>query len=518
MEHTRPPLLIRADANSHIGTGHVMRCLALAQAWQAAAGKVIFITACESEALRRRLIGEKLEVVALSDPRDWQTVARALSAHPDAWVALDGYQFDTAYQQRFKDAGHRLLVIDDLAQLDRYVADLVVNQNLGAQGLTYVRQPTTRLLRGTDYVLLRKEFLSQLDSRREAPERASKVLVTLGGADPDNATLTIVGALKRVDADNLEVVVAVGASYPHFPTLQAAIGTPGSPLLTPHSALRTPHFTLLHNASNMPELMAWADVAISAGGTTAWELAFMGVPTLTVVLASNQQRSVDGLSALGVVENLGWHARLAENETAQRVRWLLNDRNHRKLMNQAGQALVDGMGARRVIAAMSRPSASGLVDFTLCLRPIVAGDSSFLWRLANDPTVRATSYTHDPVPFERHVQWLAGKLASPDTRMWILEVDQEPVAQIKYDRKEPDMAEVGFSVVADLRGHGLGTRLLELTADLACQELQVRRLRGRLYAHNIASARAFAKAGYHFVEEFEIDRVLCHAYERSCPS
>ena len=250
MEHTRPPLLIRADANSHIGTGHVMRCLALAQAWQAAAGKVIFITACESEALRRRLIGERLEVVALSDPRDWQVVARALAAHPDAWVALDGYHFDTAYQQRFKDAGHRLLVIDDLAQLDQYVADLVLNQNLGAQGLTYAHQPATRLLRGTDYVLLRKEFLSHLETRREAPERARKILVTLGGADPDNATLTIVRALQRLDADSLEVVVAVGASYPYFDALQAAIGTPGSPLRTPHS--RTPPLPASPSSATRP--------------------------------------------------------------------------------------------------------------------------------------------------------------------------------------------------------------------------------------------------------------------------
>ncbi len=235
MDHTLPPLLIRADANSHIGTGHVMRCLALAQAWQAAGGKVIFITACESEALRRRLIGEKLEVVALSDPRDWQVVARALAAQPNAWVALDGYHFDTAYQQRFKDAGHRLLVIDDLAQLDRYVADLVLNQNLGAQGLTYAHQPATRLLRGTDYVLLRKEFLSHRETRREAPERARRILVTLGGADPDNVTLTIVRALQRLDADSLEVVVAVGASYPYFDDLQAATGAPRSSTL--HSPL-----------------------------------------------------------------------------------------------------------------------------------------------------------------------------------------------------------------------------------------------------------------------------------------
>ena len=244
MEHTRPPLLIRADANSHIGTGHVMRCLALAQAWQGAGGKVIFITACESEALRQRLIGDKLEVVALSDPRDWQVVARTLAAHPNAWVALDGYHFDTAYQQRFKDTGHQLLVIDDLAQLDLYVADLVLNQNLGAQGLTYAHQPATRLLRGTDYVLLRKEFLSHLESRREAPERARKILVTLGGADPDNITLTIVRALQRLDADSLEVVVAVGASYPCFDDLQAATGAPRSSLIALRSSLLTPRSPL----------------------------------------------------------------------------------------------------------------------------------------------------------------------------------------------------------------------------------------------------------------------------------
>ena len=514
MDHILPSLLIRADANSHIGAGHVMRSLALAQAWQAAGGQVIFITACESEALRRRLIGEKLEVVALGDPRDWQVVARVLEAQPNAWVALDGYHFDTAYQQRFKDAGHRLLVIDDLAQLELYIADLVLNQNLGAQGLTYAHQPVTRLLLGTDYVLLRKEFLSHQQTQREAPERARRILVTMGGADPDNATHTIVRALKRVDVDSLEVVVVVGASYPFFDGLQAVIVSPLSTFHSPPYTLHPPRFTLLRNAPNMPELMAWADVAISAGGTTAWELAFMGVPTLAVVLASNQQRSVDGLSALGVVENLGWHAEMAEAETALKVRRLLNDRSRRKLMSQAGQALVDGMGARRVIAAMSRPLSPGLVDSVLHLRPVTVGDCSFLWRLTNDPTVRATSYTHDPVPYERHVQWLAGKLASPDTRMWILEIDQEPVAQIKYDRKETGMAEVGFSVVAGRRGYGLGTRLLELTADLACQELHVRRLRGRLFANNIASARAFAKAGYHFVEEFKIDQVLCYAYER----
>lgn len=507
MADFRPPLLIRADANSAIGTGHIMRCLALAQAWQAAAGKVVFLSACESGPLRRRLVDEGMEVVALGDPGDWRIVTQALAIYPDAWVAFDGYYFGTADQQRMKDAGHRLLVVDDLAHLDYYAADLVVNQNLGAQGLTYHHRPSTRLLLGTDYVLLRREFLAHQGVRRDVPERAQRILVTLGGADPDNATLTIVRALQRLDAHDLEVVVTLGASYPHFDALQAAIGSQPS---TFHS----PSFTFVRNAPNMPHFMAWADMALSAGGTTAWELAYMGVPSLAVVLASNQQRSVDRLSALGVVENLGGHTDLSGDRIAVAVQQLRDDTNRRKWMSAAGQALIDGRGVQRVIAAMTRPTAFDRVNSDLQLRSVTLDDAAFLWRLTNDPTVRATSYSHDPVPYEHHVQWLTRKLASPDTRMWILEIDREPIAQIRYDRQEPDMAEVGFSVVASLRGKGLGTRLLELTADRVGQELHVRRLRGRLYADNLASARSFAKAGYRRVEEFEIDQMLCFAYER----
>ena len=115
----------------------------------------------------------------------------------------------------------------------------MLNQNLGAQGLTYAHHPATRLLRGTDYVLLRREFLSRREIRREASDRARRILVTMGGADPDNATLTIVRALQRLDAEGIEVVIALGASYPYFDDFQAAIGSPPSTL---HSPLFTLHF------------------------------------------------------------------------------------------------------------------------------------------------------------------------------------------------------------------------------------------------------------------------------------
>lgn len=496
-----------------MGAGHLMRCLALAQGWRAADREVVFLTACESPALRSRLAAAGLDVAALDHPDDWRVVAGVLAGYPGAWVALDGYHFGADDQRRIRDSGHPLLVIDDLAHLDRYHADVIVNQNLGAQMLDYPVQPGVRLLRGVEYVLLRAEFWPYRGLQRQTPDRVRRILITLGGADPDNATLKVIQALQLLSANELEVVVVAGAGSPHADRLHAAVGEANRGL--PARPGRAARFTLLHNPPSMPELMAWADLAIAAGGVTAWELAFMGAPALVVTLAANQQRSIDGLSTLGVAQALGWHAQATPQSIAHAVQELLDDRPRRATMSAAGQALVDGLGVQRVIAALDRLGTSGPAVPDLHLRPATAGDAPFLWRLTNDPTVRAASFNHEPVPYQRHLEWLAGKLASPDARLWVLESGSEPVAQIRYDRKEPALAEVSFAVAAAWRGLDLGTRLLQLSGDRAGRELGVSRLRGRLFSHNVASARAFLRAGYRLVGEFEIDHTPCQAFERA---
>ncbi|MGQ9755923.1 MAG: UDP-2,4-diacetamido-2,4,6-trideoxy-beta-L-altropyranose hydrolase, partial [Desulfotomaculales bacterium] len=194
-------LIIRADANAWIGTGHLMRCLALAQAWQDHGGKVVFITACNSPFLKQRLRNEGFDVVGLQyvhpDPADLKTTMNVLAVHPGAWLVLDGYHFDFTYQRLVKEAGHQLLVIDDMAHLDRYNADIVLNQNIHAHNLHYFCEPYTRLLLGTKYVLLRREFWSWRNYKREVPEVAKKVLVTMGGSDPGNVTLKVIRALAE---------------------------------------------------------------------------------------------------------------------------------------------------------------------------------------------------------------------------------------------------------------------------------------------------------------------------------
>ena len=339
-------LLIRADANAHKGTGHLMRCLALAQGWQARGGQATFITACESDGLRQRLSDEGFQVITLErpypDPADWEITSQALSAHPGAWVALDGYHFDPAYQRQIREAGHPLLVVDDMAHLDHYYADVVLNQNIHAEQLDYSCEPRTRLLLGTRYALLRSEFLAWRGWQREIPEVARKVLVTLGGGDPDNQTLKVIRALRQVDVDGLEAVIVVGASNPHYQELESAIRNS-------QSAIR-----LVQNVTNMPELMAWADMAVSTAGSTCWEMAFMKLPAILIVAADNQSVTAQILHDQNIFINLGWQWEVRSDEVAKKVNDLMPNYMLRQEMVINSKQIVDGFGCDRVVCELVR--------------------------------------------------------------------------------------------------------------------------------------------------------------------
>ncbi len=225
---------------------------------------------------------------------DAQQVIEIAQAQDTGYVTIDGYHFGAEYQKWLKAAGLRLLVLDDNGHADHYYADVVLNQNIHASDALYPnREPYTQLLLGTRYALLRREFWRWRDWQREIPDVARKVLVTMGGSDPDNVTLKILHALEQVELNGLEVTVVVGGNNPHYDALQAA-------------AQRSQHAVRLeHNVTDMPALMAWADVAVSAGGSTCWELAFLGLPSVVVVLADNQRAIVHGLATVHYAVYLG---------------------------------------------------------------------------------------------------------------------------------------------------------------------------------------------------------------------
>jgi UDP-2,4-diacetamido-2,4,6-trideoxy-beta-L-altropyranose hydrolase len=335
-------LLVRTDASVEIGSGHVMRCLALAQAWQSEGRKVTFLMADAAPALEARINAEGFAVIHHPHPDgsaadSYHTIAIAQTLGTKR-VVVDGYHFGAVYQQQLKAAGLKMLFIDDNGHADHYAADWVLNQNIHAhEGLYPHREPYTQLLLGTEFALLRQEFWPWRGWRRQIVPVARKILVTLGGSDPDNVTLKVIQALQEVTVPNLEAIVVVGGSNPNFEGLQT---------LATSSSVK---FDLHRNVDNMPELMAWADVAIAGGGSTCWELAFMGLPSLIIALAENQVGIVQTLASMGVILSFSESKTFAQESLSHAIKQLLNDHNTRNSLTSRGQRLVNGQGAHIVV-------------------------------------------------------------------------------------------------------------------------------------------------------------------------
>ncbi len=317
-----------------------MRCLGLAQAWQDAGGTAEFVTRCEADALIDRLIAEGMRVTRLADECDWPMVEQTAGARCPAALVLDGYHFNAEYQCRAHKLCRPLLVIDDNAHLPRYCADLVLNQNIHAAELHYNVEPGTRLLLGCHWALLRKEFQRWQSWRREFPIHAHKILVTIGGSDPDNFTLEVIETLRiRALRSDLHAIVISGGGNPNLRALERAVAS-------------CPAIELRSNVLDMPSLMAWADVAITAGGSTCWETACLGLPSMTVIMASNQEQGTRRLEGAGATINLGWYRDLKAGQIAAALERLLAEPSTRQRMSETGRARVDGNGAPAVAQAI----------------------------------------------------------------------------------------------------------------------------------------------------------------------
>ena len=336
-------LLIRCDASVPIGTGHVMRCIAMAQAWQDAGGQVIFAMAETTSAIEERILAEKMTVLHVeqvpgSAADAQQTIRLARQASAD-WVVVDGYVFGADYQAGLHNPGLRVLVVDDHGRADRYIADIVLNQNPQAREDQYInRKPSTQLLLGLEYALLRREFTNWRQWKRDTPAIARNLLVVMGGTDPENVTQHVLDSLAR--EPDFEIQVVAGGNNPHLAELRESVSKSGAKV------------RLVENTGNMAELMAWADIAVSAAGTTAWEMCFMGLPALLVVLADNQEPIARALDDAGAALRIGQAATLRTEDIRGQLCRISASHEIMQKMSTRHRALVDGRGAERVLAAM----------------------------------------------------------------------------------------------------------------------------------------------------------------------
>ena len=386
-----PPLMIRTDADSTMGSGHLMRCLAMAREWRNKGGDVWFAGRIESRVLRKEV--KKTSSCLVSIDRTWphandirQTKSiLSLMANKNPWVLLDGYHFDEVYLQAIKKTGCRLMVIDDTGHLNRYGTDILLNPNPHAESIDYRFDSKTRPLLGGRYFLLRDEFLEWKKDRPRVPDTARHILLTMGAADHNNHACKIIRALKRLKRSNLDVVILAGPLNIHRTALESELAG-------------APFSYQLHTSTNDMAAFMWrADLAVSAGGGTAFELAYMGVPAAVTATADNQRYNVKALEQSGAAVNLGPVSSQSTDALAAQIDAIIDSKQTRTALSAGGKKIIDGKGAKRA-AEMMAPT-------RLTLRKAEPGDCDRVFQWANDPTTRANSYRSAFIPRDEHCQW-----------------------------------------------------------------------------------------------------------------
>jgi UDP-2,4-diacetamido-2,4,6-trideoxy-beta-L-altropyranose hydrolase len=347
-------VVFRVDASPLIGAGHLSRCLVLADALGEVGAESIFFTRPRGgfplSDIERR--GHKLILLpsceddgsffGLAEDKEVTDVEDALvklDRRPD-WIVIDNYGATEMWFNAMRRNCQRLMAIDDLA--DRPIdADLVLNQNCYADASDYRHiSSRARLLTGSMYALLRREFrLARPEAlaRRGSPRR--RVLVTLGGGDPLGLTVPIVSSLVTeagVNFDSLCVVLGFAAESRKSAVEKLLEGFPGQ-----HS--------VLVNSRNMARLMTESDVCIGAAGSSAWERCCLGLPSLVLVLAANQERAARSLSSSGAAVSVGTNLVPA---IALKINELLLDPESLRTMADCAARVTDGCGVDRVVQSM----------------------------------------------------------------------------------------------------------------------------------------------------------------------
>lgn len=491
-------IVFRVDASAQMGIGHLIRCLTLAEALRERGVQIRFVCREHTGNLIALLRQRAMPVTVLPAPMiketkpgedyaAWlgvtqakdagQTIAALDGDKPD-WLVVDHYGLDVEWEQLLRPHVRKLMVIDDLANR-HHDCDVLLNQNystVGERRYVGLIPDACKLLVGPRYALLCPEYAAYRKMLRARNGKIRRVLVFFGGSDPQNMTGLALEALSDAELRHLEVDVVIGANNPHREALEK-------------QSRERPQTTIYGSRPHLADLMAQADLAIGAGGTTTWERMCLGLPTIVITIAENQRPASEALAEAKLIHYADHFSDITTDHLTQLLKQLSRDTEKLTGLSIQNQIQVDGLGALRLVEVLCPNDIN-----EIRLRPACENDIALYFSWANDPEVRNSAVNTATIPWATHRAWFANKLQDVNCHLFVLEAAGLPVGQIRFDRVGNETY-IDYSLDPIVRGRGWGLRLLDLGVN-RIRQVEPVRLRAEVNAANKVSAAIFLRNGF----------------------
>ncbi len=496
-------VVFRTDSGLLMGSGHLMRCLTLANELRSRGAKVIFISREytghiihkleEAGYLVHRLSAPQQETLTPTDNyATWlgismledalETLTLLHEYLPD-WLVVDHYGLDINWEANIRSVVNRIFVIDDIANRN-HDCDLLLDQNYFGKnnGSRYINKVSDACicLFGPRYALLQPEYYELHSKIQTHIGQLRRVLIFFGGSDPHDQTSKVILALNSPELAHVAIDVVIGVNHPD----------PGG---VSNLVSKRPNAILYDNLPSLASLMMNVDLVIGAGGTTTWERMCLGLPSLVISISENQQEFTHALSVDNYQISLSSGKWTTSTDWQQAIYKIMKQPALLKQVAKNAQSLVDGLGSKRVSRVLF-----GSKNFELTIRQAELSDEQLLFDWVNDPEVRRQSFQQESIDINQHSEWYARKLA--DTECLILIGEDEaglPIGQVRFEMNTK-LAEaiIGISIDTLVRGMGFSQVLLTKAIEYWFKIKPTFKLIAEVRIDNLRSEKLFTRLDF----------------------
>lgn len=454
-----PRIYIRADGNQNIGYGHAFRMMALVELLKAEQYVIVWVSEESSDDIIHRI--KNLEVSIISKHNFEESLDK------EDIVVLDGYDFILEVQNLVKSKSAKLVIFSDYIASFKLKADYVINVAGGVKPYDYKVDFYTQVLIGPEYALVKECFL---DRKKNA--KPASVFICLGGSDANNYTQKILESLLHIRKDINHVDVVVGGSYQYFENLMSFSKS--------HEKVHV-HCDL--SSEEVAEMMSRSFYAITSASTIAYEYGFISGNLYLVQTAANQEY----LLAYMLNKELALSLNDFFDSTIQeRV-----SQNQQRHFNQKFKK-----NYSNVFSLLSK-------EINLNVRKAELTDVLTFFKWVNDPEVRSQSFNTDSIELIDHQKWFYAKLESSSSVIYIGEIDNTPLGQVRFEYKDKCWV-IDYSIDKKFRGQGYGYILLKkciLNLIGGCGSEFA--LKAEVKKQNRSSVRVFEKLKFRKIKETE---------------